>query len=937
MANTDNRADKAVEDYAKLVAERGMSEKDLYNRQNLYSPAALMMARSLNSESKDSLGIAASFNKGVSMLATVGAKLKAPAGKLYTSTGVITADRIVDNAVQLVGGSIGLFADAPKNPYPGPLHLNTITTPIMNTMFALGFPKRAAIMFQSLPIIVDLVSDYNQNYSSAYKASNARKISFGKFMNIQYNELFQSLLPALEELDLIVKNENDVAFLDKNSYKVIWTNSVSPGDNIENFGFDVTTAEGKPLPEAVKSLILMNEFRDYSAVANNISFKITKLTDTLKGLKPDMETFDKLFNTYKEAYKGSSAIMFTNETMDKLFTQYPVLESSYNALEYMDKMSKSIFLERTSFVKGLTNLLTSNIFGYDGTELKKDLKAFIALQLQKSSMESNPVGYFPEMYLNLLNPTNFLSADILADYEELKRRYPNNAFVKQLTIRNVGDVSQGMRVLEMVSSKLNKNQKDNVLSDFTALIRDNVDVKQRAWRLAYYGMIKSGAKKARGGYFELLPAGISKNMSAALSTLKDDLVALDKIVAKQKQQDVKFDEDNNPIIDASIKREYIKKMDELFNKNFNGSTLEDIITEAISKVVSIHLMGSPEFDYKKVMSVAKTNEITRSIATQQNLIDFVKKAVGEEGSKNIITDKGTLPVVGLSIDSKYKLKVGEIDLFVPTGTTLKISLSSNMNDIEKAFLVSSSIRTSGDKFIFPVYKKNIYGQMLVLKKIDNKSIGEAFIDSLYESGLSNTGQANITGLEAEYEVVPEQGATNISPLAFGMNEGATIKNMTSLKIMQLSSVRSERMPSTMRIVSAENRMYEVKDKQQPVTNHLNKTYVRDDNSKVSISNKFTAISYLRDKVYLQPMNQGNGAVYNELDILAQKLGRSTWEVLKADPEFEDFFAGKSKIYLYQLENNDNLSTSTKSQTESGNITDKDIDDTLDDKTCNGGK
>lgn len=942
MGNTDNRADKAVEDYAQLVTERGMSEKDLYNRQNLYSPAALMMARSLNSESKDCVGIAASFNKGISMLATIGAELKYMPGVLYTDNGVINTDKIVDNAVQLVGGSIGLFTDAPKNPFPGPLHLNTITTPVMNTMFALGFPKRAAIMFQSLPIIVDTVSYYNQNHGSAYKTSNARKVSFKSVLNQRYAQEFERLLPTLEELGLIKRTEKDQPYIPKASYKIVWTNKVSPGNNIENFGYDVTDEDGKSLPEDVKSLLLLGDFKEYSEVANQISFKITKLTDTLKGLRPDMETFDRLVNTYNEAYKGSSSLIFTDETMDKLFKQYPVLKSSYEALSYMDKMSKSIFLERTSFMKGLTNLLTANIFGYDGTELKKDLKAFIALQLQKSSMESNPVGYFPEMYLNLLDPVNFLNADILADYEELKRRYPDNAFIKQLTIRNVGDVSQGMRVLEMVSSKLNKNQKDNVLSDFTALIRDNIDVKQRAFRLAYYGMIKSGAKKTRGGYFELLPAGISKNMSAALSNLKDDLVALDKIVAKQKQENVQFDQDNNPIIDPSVKRDYAVKMSELINKNFNGSSLENIITEAISKIVSIHLMGSPEFDYKKVMSVAKTNAIVRDIATQENLIDFVKKAVGEESAKNIITEKGTLPVVGLSIDSKYRLKAGEIDLFVPTGTTLKISLSSNMTDIEKSFLRSSSIVTSGDKFIFPVYKKNIYGQMLVLKKIDNKSVGEAFIDSLYESGLSNTGQANITGLEAEYEVVPEQGASNISPLAFGMKEGATIKNMTSQKIMQLSSVRYERMPSTMRIVSAENRMYEIKKTTDSVTNHLNKTYQRDDNSKVSISDKFTAVSYLRDKVYLQPMNLGNGSVYNELDILAQKLGRSTWEILKADPEFEDFFAGKSKIYLYQLQNNDNLSTNARNQVElttqpstSDDITDKDIDDTLNDKTCNG--
>lgn len=922
LANPNNRADAATAPYERLVEKRGMSEKDLYNRQNLYSPAALMTARALNSESKDSLGIAASFNKGISMLTTIKAQLKTPVGKLYTKDGVIETDRIVDNAVQLVGGSIGLFADAPKNPFPGPLHLNTVTTPVMNTMFALGFPQDAAIMFQSLPIIVQMVSKYNQNYGSAYKANNTKKMSFKTFLNAELGAKIKELLPELVESNLVTINENGTPVFNLNAAKLVWSGEVSPGNDITNFGYDVTHEDGTTLSEGVKSLILMAEFRNYTSIADSISFDITSLTDTLKAVKPDMERFDRLLNTYGKAYTESSKLPFTDETMKNLFEQYPVLQESLKAITYMDKLSRSIFLERTGFMKGLTGLLTSGLYGYDSSDLKKDLKAFLALQLQKSAMESNPAGYFPQLYLNLLKPENFLSADILADYEYIKKEYPNNAFIKQLQIVNVGDSSQGIRALKMVSSKLNKNQKDAVYSDFTALVRDSIGIKERAWRLAYYGMIKSGAKKARGGFFELLPAVISKNMSNAMSDLRKDLVELDELALKLKLSD-------------GSRAEYNEKLNQIVNKNFNGTSLEGIITEAISKIVSIHLMNTPDSDYKRVISLSKVNENIEDVATKEDLIDFVKLATGEYAD-NIINDKGELPSVGLSIEPTYRLKQGEIELFVPTGTTLKITLNSDMNEKQKAFLVQSKIRTLGDKFIFPIYKKNIYGQMLVLKKIDDRSIGDAFMNSLFETTSSDSSAINITGLSAEYEVVPQQGTAEISPLAFGMNEGATIKNMTSQKVMQLSSVRADRLPASMRIVSAENRMYQILKANYPVPNHLNKTYVRDDNSKVTVANKFTGISYFNGRVLLHPMNQGNGATYNELDLLAQKLGRNNWQVLKEDPEFEDFFAGKSRIHLYQLVNNDNLSTNARNQAESGNITDKDIDDTLEDNTCNGG-
>ena len=72
------------------------------------------------------------------------------------------------------------------------------------------------------------------------------------------------------------------------------------------------------------------------------------------------------------------------------------------------------------------------------------------------------------------------------------------------------------------------------------------------------------------------------------------------------------------------------------------------------------------------------------------------------------------------------------------------------------------------RFSFPLYRENIYGQMLVLKSINGKSVGQAFIDTLSQSDMKgDSDRLDLSGNTAVYEVVAKQGSTRISPLASG--------------------------------------------------------------------------------------------------------------------------------------------------------------------------
>ena len=918
MANTNQRADEAVKDYKDLVNEKGLSEREIYSKQNLYTPTALILARSLNSDSKDSLGIAASFAKGTSMLATIDAKLSKPVGYVYgynkngKPAKIATNNEISLEAVDLVGGSIGLFADAVRNPYPGVLHLNTITVPVMLSMFAAGMPKKAAIMFQSLPVVKLLVQKYNQTYGSSYSPTQfQRDMSFLKYLNNQIGELQKQIgIETLLKLGIIktigTKGET---FYDNKSYKLVWTGNINKemNDDISNWGFEVLDSKNNRMVKDVENFILMNEFNNYSELGNDISFKITSLTDTMKSLKPDQDRFDRLRNTFVNTRKGKT--LFTDATIKNLFIKYPVLGANQLALEYMNKMSKLVMLERTSFMKGLTSLF-SNIYGYDINDIRSDIKAFLQLQLQRSSMESEPDNALSRIYLEILNPEVFTKGDVVADYYELLRLFPQNQFLNSLKVVTEGTTKNMTRMLELNVSKLSPNQKDILHADLLFLMGapmyqdpitpdSMINVKEKAFRIAYYGMIKSGAQRKKGSYQSILPTILSKPASDALFELQKDLIELDNIIEDKytAQEDI----DGELKLPYGVYEEFNEKLNEIVGKNFAGLKLENLITSAVTKIISSKLMTNEFNVFKRTITADKYNKKTKKTITNQQIIDFFNK-VAPASAANIITDKGLRPVTKLNTRN---VKPNEYELFTLSDTTLNLDLSE-LNDEQVEMLNILGIWQSGNKFNFPLYRQNIYGQMLVLKKIDGQPLGKYFIDTLSKT-IANptTDKMQLLGITAQYEAVAKEGTSRISPLAFTNQEGATITNII-MGQQQLQSERIDTLPMSLQIVRTANRAYELSTSNMPSGKYNNRTFATFDLTTVQLGSELTKFQFLRGDVFYWKNATGN---YNKLpleqyDNLAQKLGYESWEYLKQASKFQDFFMGKMNIFMFNMINGD---------------------------------
>ena len=967
FADPNIGAEEAVAPYKSLVERKGLTERDIYNKQNIFTPTALAVARSLNSESKDSLGIAASFNKGLSMLATINAELTGEItespfhietlndkGKSVLKK--VKVDRIVDNSVQLVGGLIGLFADAPKTPYPGPLHFNSNTTPVLASMLAAGIPQNAAIMFQSIPIVRNMVNMYNREYSSAYsRTAVSRKMSFTRFLQQQLDDMGSNESLQTQLTDFFSGERGEGA------YKVIYNDDMITKDSaqditngtvpLQNYGFRIVNKKGIQASKEVENYLMLSQYERYARFGNEISFGITTMTDTLKALKPDFDRFDRLLNTYQKAMKGQLQF-FKSESMEKLFRTYPVLTENYKALKHMSDISRMIFMDRTSMMKGFVSLFDT-VWGYEKKDIRKDMASFIGMQLQRSMMEENPKGILPEIYLEQLNPDNFLGGQVIADYHDLRRKYPNNMFLNALKVVNVGQKTKGYRVLEMATSRLGSSGREAAFTDLQFLLHSDPETKVKAFRIAYHGMIKAGGQRVLGGYYDLLPSLLSRPMAKELWNLQRKLVELDLFVMKNFKK--VENEDGTFSMPQEAKNNYRDLINDTLSDSFGNRKLSDLITEAVSKIISARIESDPNDPYVRVINPQKIaikqglKTITASdlLSFLDEVIPQTKQYVAEEYETEDGETGVKVPVVKGAV--KSTLKKGSFDLFTPDMEgELLITIPEKLEEVfgedlgkkSRNMLQESGIYDTGRGYRFPLYTINSRDQLLVLTGLDGRTLGDSFISTLAETESgSGDPKIQLIGLSAQYKVIESQGTAKISPMGFSTKEGMQIRNMIMGKAQSKTLAKTETLPSQMIVMYEKNRMFEFSPAKRPIGFNTEKTFTRMDGSTITTGKMLNRYEFVKGQLVMYPEAKEIGKLITPdlYDKFADAIGMSNWEYLSKSPRFTDFINGKANIFVYDLQNGDTMSpTSDPTKNRPDGITIEDMDQQIEDEKnkCN---
>ena len=949
FANLEERADKSPIPYKELVADRGLKETDIFNDYNIHTPTAILKARMILAETKECVGIAASMNKGGALLASINADLAKSLGELELENGEkINMNKIEPSSLAWVNGSIEIFTDGGKNPLPGALNLNTITAPIMLTMYLTGMPQKAAIIFQSLPVIKNIVNDYRKQYGSAYSRENySGDKTFKGYLG--YKVKFNIPEELLSKGVVKVNKRGMLGVVDESKYNLIWTGNISKDTAeqktsgvipISNFGFKVTDSKGNSFDKQAEDWIILNHLLKTLELSNGISFGISKLTDVLKGIRPDTISFDRLINTYKNLRRNPENSAFTPNTIRELWDSFPALTAGFRALEYMDDVSKEVMIERTSFMKGLISLFKT-INNYEEQDIINDLKSFITMQLMKSSAELNPnLGFMTDIYLEQLDADKFTDGTAVSNFLELKRLYPENRFLQKLKPVTEGTGKNKVRLLELNTSNLDADLKNDVHNDLISLLKSSdPGVKEKAYRIAYHGMIKSGKKADIGSYSEMLPVILSREASNALDSLHHSLIDLDYIIMEKYRNEITEDQNGSLVLPEEAIYEYSKTLSTIISNNFGNTSLTNIITDAIVKLVAYKVDPA---EYVRRLSYKRLSMYSNFTITKEDIANLVT-TIMPDNKHNVVDDKGNR----VKAKPKGNLKIDEYEFFAtnPDSDTFTMDLSKiteESYELAKKVLGSIGIYQTNNKILysFPLYKTNVYGDVYVLKKLNGVDIGNVFVNTLLETTLSTTFNAlDLIGSKAVYQRVEKQGSDKINPLAFSTENGQKIfdKINKKPKLTELFTKKTEEaiskittkgekeeskkeivkepviqnLPNQFTVNRTVNRMYAVSPT-HPSVDHRNKTYREKDGSPITTTKQLDRYFIKNNKLYksnkMNPTSKDletGGMIVipeNLYDGFADVLGYGNWDTLKNNPRFQGFLIGVDSIYMYGLNN-----------------------------------
>ena len=751
--------------YKELVARRGMNESDIINKNNFKTPTAILVARSLNSSSKDGIGIAATTNKGISLLIKSDIRISNPVFKVNHKGKTIVTDRFIhdERAHAIIGNMLGMFADAAKSPYPGPLNLNELNLGATAMMLAMGLPKEMAVLINSVPMIRDMIIEYKNTSSSAVKSPGARPISFGRFVQQYYRTQLTTLRDELLNEGMIEVSDDHTKFMENRFALGYDETLIGEGDNLSDLGFVVTKDDETGIAnENVKQFYLLNRFISMMGQSNALRFEITQLTNAQKTLRPDFEVFDRLIGAYNELQSSST---FTD--VASILKDNPVYNNLHDALKLMDKISGKFFLDRNPVVKTLLGELQNSLFGVNKADIAAQLKGYLAMQALKSKVskelakktlgENKRREY--EAFSEMLTADFWNDNKIVNDYDLLNNTVPGNGFVEFIRVARVSKKAS-MKVIKGTSkAKLNGERSEMVSDGYKALlIHPDQEVRDAAKRLFYYSIIKDGLNRVPYGYMRFLSPALMKIVSDSLTSVQKSFETYEKKVTRmeKKDSDVKYDD----------------VLDQMFQEAFDtpGLKSNEVVQDLLVKVISRYQADPLQANLRLInrKGWGKFANVSDEVFTDviDKLFPQTKDLIYKRGGKAVLPNRPYKMFPGLNA------KGHEAAVVNSSGEMIIDTRGEDGNDFVKNQILQrmSIFRTPAGYYRFPLFMTNVYGQLLVLDSVDNGDVS-SLLSSAMAARVGFEGDARpIFGNVAKYKLVQRQGNAEVVPYAFSKSE-----------------------------------------------------------------------------------------------------------------------------------------------------------------------
>ena len=766
---------KPFKDIAKAI---GASVEDVVNQNSIYSIMGDVVANELNSSNKDGIGITASFNKFLAFAQKN--NLSLPQSIFIKEGSVIKMHNSFQDsaAIRNIGATLGMFADAAKEPIPSVLNLNPETSFVSNLMVGIGIPLQAALLINKLPY-VEAATKSVQNGTSAAKDPSIYGTSIATELNTNVIAPILTTLREEDRLDeMFSKDKSGRLIRKKFTIEIVEPagNAASiPAEDMKlsDLGFVIYDEKGKIVKEDVGNLymaMLYTELLEYKSPVLGAG----KILNLIKSQRPDFYALDDILSTYAEFGRSKKPL---NRQIYQVLSRSAEYTPLLNAVKEQTRNATQVLIDRSSLFKTLNGALINTVsFGEMNTKtasaFSDQLLKFVIVNRVKADMNEeyralkakpnpNPVAMKV-----LEDGLKLFTADFWTNNEEelasrldyLYENHPSNPFVEFLKLTR----KEGIHFLEASTRmKLDKDIAEGIIMGYEAL-QKSLDPESKAISrfMFNYLLVKDNLGYGSNSFISYV--------SPDLKQFRDVSVILNDFHAVLKEQEPVIDKlskriqaiQDSPDIPVDAKKRMIKentdKLIEIINKDFDKLFKNN----TGKKVDWIPLM------IRKTIANAASQKYFREAKAIRLNSSELKQGVQEMLDKGFLGDREFGPLKG-----KVNFFAEELPSYIVDYSNL--TLSPIVKEVSKklSFGIIEDEDSGEFNAVFPLVIRASNDRLLKLDSVDGEDMSSNIIKNMFTAGATGV----MSGKTAVYKSISVEGTTKLSNLGFTNADGAKIR------------------------------------------------------------------------------------------------------------------------------------------------------------------
>jgi hypothetical protein len=779
-----------VEPFRQVAASIGASVDAVVTQNSIYSVMGDVVANELNSSSKDGIGIAASFNKFLAFAEKNNLSLNGALLYDIDSEGKLNERFDFSNteSIRRTGQTLGMFADAAKEPIPSVLNLNPDTSGASNVIVGMTGNLDFGLLINKVPIIEKITRNYATQNSAVQDASSAFGSSLKSLFKNELGMRLGDIEKAGRLTEIFEKDEDGNPIY--NEYLPIYIKTVPPNPEVaskesnqitlDDLGIELYYKDGTRVVDDVATAYLLSRYVDIMTLNSDI-LQLGKILNLIKKQKPDFNLLDEILENH--AYFMSGTSMF-GDSVVKALSSSKEYNSLIRAAKKMSDYSRQLLIERSPLFRSIRSILGSGLNNTYGNEKAKQditdqigkfiiinkIKADITAEIENLKTKKDDKSAAKRKMLE--ESSRYFTADfwldnnsLLDDLDYLASVNPGNPFVEFLKV----NARQGIDFIEATSRmKLDNDITENIINGYESLQKSADDKTLRLSRqLFYYLLAKDGLGYSAFTFIKYINPDIRQmsDVSNSLDEFQALLAEQESYIAEKQQliRDIrasgKKEEEQMILIDGivtDIYNNYTKLFDKFFNNTGKKAGQIDWINGIVNKIFSY--AGNQKYIRQTYPIKMETADAKAAIAEVVNAgvfshIDPVEKVSGRDFS---FIEKAP---------EKFTIDFG------------KIAQNKNtmIDDLFKGFMPFRDLLTGELRSVsFRVLLSDGNGNLYKIISIDNKSISK----EIASSSVSQFAGVPTMGLKAEYVKLDIEGTNNLLSFAFNKQDGMKLYEKT---------------------------------------------------------------------------------------------------------------------------------------------------------------